>query len=227
MSDWSEKSKSYIRQKWFLYSSATGVAFLFVSLVVNYFAAAYTTVRASNPVTDIVLSNIRVYDVDEVFIYGPLVLLLFVVFILIMQPRRIPFVLKAASLFIVIRAVFITLTHLGPFPTFVVVDQLHLMRLFTNGDDLFFSGHTGFPFLLGLIFWDEKYLRVLFFSVSALFGVVVLLGHLHYSIDVLAAFFITYSIFHIAQRFFRKDWKFSRDGLQNGRAAEAVSLNHA
>jgi hypothetical protein len=40
-----------------------------------------------------------------------------------------------------------------------------------------------------------------------MFGIVVLLGHLHYSIDVLSAFFITYSIYHICELFFKTDKK--------------------
>ncbi|MDP2670532.1 MAG: hypothetical protein Q8O99_06590 [bacterium] len=38
-----------------------------------------------------------------------------------------------------------------------------------------------------------------------MFGVIVLLGHLHYSIDVLAAFFITYAINDINKLIFVHD----------------------
>jgi membrane-associated phospholipid phosphatase len=65
------------------------------------------------------------------------------------------------------------------------------------------------PFLLGLIYWDNKILRLIFIATSVVFGTTVLLGHTHYSIDVFAAFFITYSIFHIALYLFKKDWELS------------------
>ena len=79
------------------------------------------------------------------------------------------------------------------------------MEKFAFGGDLFFSGHTGLPFLMALIFWDNKYLRWIFILTSVMFATVVLLAHLHYSIDVLSAFFITYTIFHIALFLFKKD----------------------
>jgi hypothetical protein len=75
-----------------------------------------------------------------------------------------------------------------------------------SGNDLFFSGHTGYPFLLALIFWNIPVLRYFFFLCSIAGGVVVLLGHLHYSIDVFSAFFIAYGVFEIAKKIFNKEY---------------------
>ena len=185
------------------------VAFLFllVSLLINFFAGTYATIRASYPVTDIFLSNIRAYDVDGFFVYGPLVLWSFVVIYLLFNPKQISFTMKSIALFIVIRSIFVTLTHIGPFPTQITINANSFFDKFTFGGDLFFSGHTGFPFLLALIYWNDKVLRYLFITSAIFFGFIVLLGHLHYSIDVLSAFFITYSIFHIAEYFFKRDRK--------------------
>ncbi|MBU6431314.1 MAG: hypothetical protein KGJ58_02460 [Patescibacteria group bacterium] len=175
------------------------------SVVITFYANLYATEKASNSVTDIVLDNTKAYDVDWLFVYGPILLWSFVFFILFNNPNRIPFTLKSVGLFAIIRSIFTILTHIAPFPIRTDVSLSGLMGYFTTGKDLFFSGHTGLPFLLALIFWDRKYLRYIFITASLMFAAVVLLGHLHYSIDVLSAFFITYTIYQMAERFFDKD----------------------
>jgi len=200
------KHKAYWRHKEFMSSVVFGTALLVISIVTNFYAGIYATEMASAPVTDIVLSNIRLYDVDAIFIYGPLVLWFFVTILCLRDPKRIPFILKNIALFVLIRSVFIVLTHVGPFPDQASFDYTsEMIKNFTFGGDLFFSAHTGLPFLMALVFWNNIRLRVLFIATSVMFGIVVLAAHLHYSIDVLSAFFITYTIFHIAEIIFKKD----------------------
>jgi membrane-associated phospholipid phosphatase len=82
-----------------------------------------------------------------------------------------------------------------------------MLAYLTSGNDMFFSSHTGLPFLMSLIFWGNYRLRIFFILASMILAASVLLGHLHYSIDVFAAYFITYTIFHIAQKFFKQDYE--------------------
>lgn len=179
--------------------------FLASIFIVQPLAVKYATERASNPVDDIILSNIPAFNVDELFVYGMFLLVAVVTLLLLANPKRIPFVLHTLTLFVLIRAAFVSMTHLGPFPTQTAVDFGETITKIFFGADLFFSGHTGSPFLLALIFWQEKRLRYLFLTWSIFFAVVVLLGHVHYTIDVFAAFFITYTIYHLALWLFPKE----------------------
>ncbi len=203
---------AYFRNWEYLKNFFTTALFLLVSLVVNYYAGIYASEKASSSVTDIVLSNIPVYDVDGIFVYGAIAMWVFVTLLAFSRPRHIPFTFKAVSLFVLIRSVFISLTHIGPFPNEITLSS-NAIHYLTNGGDLFFSAHTGLPFLLAMIFWEFKYLRHFFLICSVLFGVVVLMGHLHYSIDVLSAFFITYAIYHLARFFIPEVLRLFRNGL--------------
>jgi Protein of unknown function (DUF3489)/PAP2 superfamily C-terminal len=106
-----------------------------------------------------------------------------------MRPNRLPFALKAIALFLVVRAVFVSLTHIAPSPIDPQKPAPFLNSLF-YGSDQFFSGHTGMPFLGALCFWHIWQWRFFYLAATLYFGTVVLLGHYHYSIDVLAALFI-------------------------------------
>ena len=202
--------KTYFTDKKFLLSFFSGLVLLGISLIVQFFASGYVARSSSGPVTDIILSNTRAYDVGGIFVWGSVILTFFCIFLAFKRPNYAPFVMKSVAVFTLIRSVFISLTHISPFPTRILIDSAFFTKeaftgIFT-GNDLFFSGHTGIPFLLALIFWENKTLRIFFLSFSVIFAVVVLLGHLHYSIDVLSAYFITFSIFHICKFLFKKDW---------------------
>ncbi len=200
--------KAHFTKRAYLWALFSGSVMLIAALYVNFYASIYATTSASNSVTDIILSNVRVYDVDTLFIYGTLIFWYFFSFLCFIYPQRVPYLFKSISLFVLIRAVFISLTHIAPFATTVVITPVAIVNKFTFGADLFFSGHTGLPFLLALIFWKHKTLRVFFLFSSVFFAIVVLLGHIHYSIDVFAAFFITYTIHKLTTVLFKKDITF-------------------
>ncbi|MBI4088352.1 hypothetical protein HY418_03160 [Candidatus Kaiserbacteria bacterium] len=199
----------HFKNKEFIIDFVLGTLLLAASLAIENYAVRYAGNRASNSVTDIILSNTRVYNVDGIYVYGAVLLIAVILLVCIHRPKRFPFVLKSVALFTLIRAFFISLTHIGPYPIVVAISPSFFTSFFPTlftGDDLFFSGHTGLPFLMALTFWDNKVLRVIFLGFTALLATAVLLGHLHYSIDVVAAFFISFGIFSMAKTFFRRDW---------------------
>ncbi len=208
------KYKSVIASNQYLKSFVLSIIMLAASLFINYFAGSYATERASNPVTDLILNNIPVFDIDGIFIYGAVAMVAFIAFVTLPEPRQIPFVAKNIALFVFIRSFFISFTHLGLIPDQIAPPAHNILGWFTFGGDLFFSGHTGLPFLMALIFWNNnKILRYIFIALSIFFAVVVLLGHFHYSIDVFSAFFITYSIYKIAETIFKKDHRMFLSGV--------------
>ncbi|MCX6715843.1 MAG: phosphatase PAP2-related protein [Candidatus Taylorbacteria bacterium] len=213
-----ETYKQQFSDRKLVYSMVISFVMLFFSFLVNYLSSLYAYERASNFVDDIVLSNMPTYNVDWVFVWGPIIFWVVLAYFLLKDPKKLPFTLKTVSLFVVIRAFFVIMTHLGPppdhspltvFGTNWVADFLGtnpvFSFIFSSGADLFFSGHTGLPFILALVFWEMKGLRVFCLATSVFFGIIVLLGHLHYTIDVASAFFITFAIYHIATHIFKTD----------------------
>lgn len=201
-----QKHRELWFQGQFFLSAGLGFLWLGLSLVINYFAGAYATSRAGNAVTDLFLDNLPVWNVGPFFVDGAILVIAVALAIMVLEPRRIPFTFKSIALFIVIRSFFIALTHIGPSPEETLIDMGRVLTSLRLEDGLFFSGHTGMPFLLALMFWRNIYYRIFFLASSVFFAVITLLGHIHYSIDVFAAFFISYGIFHIARKFFKRDY---------------------
>ncbi|MFA6006796.1 MAG: phosphatase PAP2-related protein [Candidatus Paceibacterota bacterium] len=200
-----------IRDRAFLASSAVGLLMLTLSFCINYFAGTYATESISNQVSDLLLDRIPAWDVELLYVQGAVIMWTVVTMLLLYKPRYFPFFAKSMSLFILIRSFFIILTHIAPQHEIIPAANFFASKL-TFGGDLFFSGHTGGPFLVGLVFWRNKYARSFFFFLSVIFGTAAILGHKHYSIDVFAAFFITYSIFRIAQYLFKTDYELIHKG---------------
>ena len=199
--------RAYSSRSGFRKSVFLGVLLLISAWIVNFIAIYIATQHASSAVTDIILSNIPVFDVDGYFVYGTFIIGGLGALVLLAHPKQVPFALHALALFIIIRSGFIVMTHLGPPEVLYSSDfGVTITRAFF-GADQFFSAHTGMPFLAALAFWHVPKLRYAFLAATVYFATVVLMGHIHYTIDVMSAFFITYGIFHIAQWLFPREWE--------------------
>ncbi len=188
-----------------------GVIMLAASIAVQIFAGQYGARLAlsANYAGDLFLDNLPVVNLDFLIVGGSIVLWTVTWWLMIVRPRYLAFGLKATALFIVCRAFFMSLTHIGPYPLAFSPGPSNIGWGFyhhiTFQGNFFFSGHTGFPFLMALVFWDDRRLRTAFLALSALFGAAVLFAHVHYSIDVFAAPFIVYGVYRITEQWFPED----------------------
>lgn len=197
-------TKDYLRSVFF------GLLLLVLAMALQAYALSYASRVPSTSVHDLILDNIPIINLNPIVVEGALAAIAGSIILLAFKPKYIPFALKAVAIFIATRGIFNSLTHLGIYPGQIRPGTDFIDRIYTDLDlegGFFFSGHTGLTFLMGLIFWREKPWRYTYFVLSFVFGVAVLFAHVHYSIDVLAAPYISYGVFKMAQYFFPRDFK--------------------
>jgi len=179
-----------------------------VQLTLGPFSSRHSASASS--VRDIFLDNLPVLNLGFVIVLWAIATWVLAWWLLAVDPRRLLFGTKAIAFFVICRAFFITLTHIGPYPMQSSPGPtdfgFRFYSLFTFQGNYFFSGHTAFPFLIALLFWDDTLWRRFFLFLTVFFGFAVLLAHVHYSIDVFAAPFIIYGTFVIAARIFPEDY---------------------
>ena len=130
-------------------------------------------------------------------IYGGLIL---GAVVLSTDPLRLLRVLQAYVILLLLRIAFMYFLPLDPPATVVpmkdpVFEFLGLKAVLTR--DLFFSGHIASLFLLGLAMpWRD--LRIGFYSCAAIVGLLMLLQHVHYTIDVISAPCVAYAAYGLA-----------------------------
>jgi hypothetical protein len=188
-----------------------------LSVYATMTAYDYTQATGGLVVRDLILDHIPTLNVQVLFFGGIAFLTIVPTLIAFFDPRKLPFGLEVTAMFFLIRAFFMVLTHVAPpniqyyhyFAGTSAAANQAAQALFSvsSGTDMFFSGHTGYPFLLALVLWKTKWLRNLFLGFSVLMAATVLFGHLHYSIDVFAAYFIAYGVFRMSKRYFWKEYK--------------------
>lgn len=199
-----------------------GLLLIFLALVIQISAGQYSSHVAATAgyESDLFLNNLPVVNLGFVIVGGAILFWALALFLLSIKPKYLLFGLKAIALFIIVRAFFINLTREGIYPGSAMPSienaGFSLYHLLTFRGNLFFSGHTGFPFLMALIFWDKTFWRRFFVAATIFFGASVLLAHVHYSIDVFAAPFIVYGTFVIAAKLFPRDYALVLDAGKPG-----------
>ncbi|MGV8150238.1 MAG: phosphatase PAP2-related protein [Candidatus Woesearchaeota archaeon] len=179
--------------------------FLIFANIMNLYAGRYVDSADVTPVNDMILDNIPTINLEGIFSYGMMLFLAILLFyVLIFRVKKFHSAVFSFSTLILVRSIFITLTHLGkPVDAAIITGLPGAYQILNFHNDLFFSGHAALPFMAYLIFRKEK-IGILFLITTILFSITVLLMHVHYSIDVFAAFFITYGIYKFCEWFSEK-----------------------
>jgi hypothetical protein len=121
---------------------------------------------------------------------------------LLWERNRVPYFLLAMAIFVGIRAVFVALCPYGPLPTMLPAYTSGLPSVLRGNvffdSEQFFSGHTSTPYMYFLFFRSRA--RWFFLASSAALALTALATRNHYTMDVLGAYFVTFSIYRLAHR---------------------------
>ena len=192
---WSEawQLKSF-RNKTFV---ALALVAIILLLLPSFFA--FIEKREGMVLQDFVLERLPATDVSipTFFIIWSVVLLVF--YRIYQNPSIFLVVAYGFILMCLARVLTISLLPLNPPPGLIELkDPIANIAYGGKGifitKDLFYSGHTGNMFLFFLCL-QAKWDKIIALAASFMVGILVLIQHIHYSIDVFAAFIFTYFIY--------------------------------
>lgn len=205
-----QKINDFLKYNDFFYQLFAGALVLLFGMVTSVLGNQHATAHMGASVPDIFIWGISSQNMVSYYVGTAITFLIAFGLLIIWKPRTAPFLLFALGMFYIIRSGFIILNTPG-FPEGIVGMETAtpFIKKYFFGGDLFFSGHAGAPFIISLALWNyHKIARTLFLAISIGSAIVVLVGHYHYSVDVAGAYFITYTIYKMAQRFFPKAYEY-------------------
>jgi hypothetical protein len=198
-SNWNENWKKAWQNRHFrIYFPTVIVLFVLVIIIYGRFLD-FIELRKGSILDDPILNSFIPVEVTW-FTFGIIyVSVIMVLFHLSWQPHQL---LKAFQAYIFIalaRMLSMYLTPLDPPPLLIPLEDPFVQSVSSGvlTRDLFFSGHTSTLFLLFLSCTGRK-MKVFFLICTILVGLLVLVQHVHYSIDVVAAPFYAYTCYKLS-----------------------------
>jgi len=183
------------------FRNKTIIALLLVAIILLSLPAffAFIEKREGMVLQDYVLDAIPAIDVSIptfVIIWSVVVLVFYRIY---HNPRLFLLIAYGFILMCLARILTISLLPLNP-PAGIITLKDPIANIAYGGNgifitkDLFYSGHTGNMFLFFLCL-EAKWDKIIALTASFLIGLLVLVQHIHYSIDVIAAFIFTYFLY--------------------------------
>ncbi len=191
-------SKAWQEQR---FRNKTFIALILVAIILTLLPTffAFIEKREGMVLQDFVLDAIPAMDVSvpTFVIIWSIVLLVF--YRIYQNPHVFLVVAYGFILMCILRILTISMLPLNP-PAGLIVLKDPIANIAYGGNgifitkDLFYSGHTGNMFLFFLCL-ERKWDKIFALTASFLVGILVMIQHIHYSIDVIAAFIFTYFIY--------------------------------
>ncbi len=183
------------RNKYFYFGALT----LFIGMKLNFYSQEYLFNYVQNggalpELSDLILDNIPLWDIDFLYDIFSLVSLLVIIIFVIHKKEyeKIPYFLLLCGIFQIVRGFFIILTPFGnpdgfdgtdgPFNGFSAIEL-----------GVYPSGHVGISYLYFLLVSDKIYRHILLFCVLIIV-LALFLSRGHYTIDILSGIFFAYAI---------------------------------
>jgi len=183
------------------FRNKTIIALLLVAIILILLPTffAFIEKREGMVLQDFVLEAIPAKDVSipTFVVIWSVVLLVF--YRIYQSPRLFLVVAYGFILMCLARILTISLLPLNP-PAGIITLKDPIANIAYGGNgifitkDLFYSGHTGNMFLFFLCL-QHKWDKIIALAASVIVGILVMVQHIHYSIDVIAAFIFTYFIY--------------------------------
>jgi hypothetical protein len=183
------------------FRNKTIIALILVAIILILLPTffAFIEKREGMVLQDFVLDAIPAKDVSipTFVVIWSVVLLVF--YRIYQSPRLFLVVAYGFILMCLARVLTISLLPLNPPPGLITLkDPIANIAYGGKGifitKDLFYSGHTGNMFLFFLCL-QAKWDKIIALAASFMVGILVLIQHIHYSIDVISAFIFTYFLY--------------------------------
>ena len=197
-----EQWRPYWRNKLFRNKLALGILTLVLLVAFLPYYFAFIEARKGIQLNDIVLNYIDSANVSVPTFIIIWSLSLWYLYKSAKDPALILLILWGLNVLFITRIISIYLVPLDP-----PIDLVELIDPITNQfygakfitKDLFFSGHTATLVCLSLCLRKRRD-QLIVLSGAIIVGILVLVQHVHYTIDVIAAFVFPYFIIKIARR---------------------------
>ena len=165
---------------------------------------AYVETRQGHVFYDPILNFIKPRDVSDFIFFVTYLTALVGVIYSIVSPYRFLHLIQMYGSLTLLRAITFLFVPLDPPTAIIPLRDAFLTHTFYAGNenlkDLFFSGHAATLFLF-FFFANNKVMKVLFLLSAIAVSIGVVVQHVHYSYDVLAAPIFAYIAYRVITKF--------------------------